>query len=440
VYGCSKDGVLKMKSKLLIGLFLSLLARAEPSSPAAQTNENPEARLKGAAKALIVSGFSQDDLQVLFDYSRKTSSVPFLRSRAMAIYALASLANGDTNLFERARLSHLANFPDDHKLIPMKLSDCIETCEACNAAGYTETANTCSTCMGTRLCSKCKGTGKWMTITAFDSRKRRTGQQLSNMSCEKCKGSGRCPSCNGFAVSRTPCASCRGAGTFFRIPKTKLADTYKTLLGALISVVEREESLAARISLAKAETDLPARIRGFETLLQELRDRPERGELERLLRADQETRKRHIAEATESDQRRERELATLRALKNSSNPQAAIITLRGYLADNPASAHRLEIQALLDDTVARVESQREKKKLMYIVGTVVLILFALSCVNINYFKYTLLPSASATGAKRQKQGSELFTDPLSLNAKDSRSRTKIKTSEIPLPSDPNVRE
>jgi len=99
VYGCSKDGVLKMKSKLLIGLFLSLLARAEPSSPAAQTNENPEARLKGAAKALIVSGFSQDDLQVLFDYSRKTSSVPFLRSRAMAIYALASLANGDTNLF-----------------------------------------------------------------------------------------------------------------------------------------------------------------------------------------------------------------------------------------------------------------------------------------------------------------------------------------------------
>ena len=427
-----------MRNRLFLCVMLTAMAVTVQNSCSAQTNEAPEVQLKAAAKKLIVSGLDQESLQLLFRYSRNGSSDPQLRSRTMAIFALASLVKGDTNLFERARLSHLANYPADKDFIPIKLNNCIGTCSDCAGFGYTETENNCTVCQGSKSCTKCKGTGKWQIASTFDSRKSENGRRGGVLSCGQCNGTGRCPACNGATMARKNCPTCNGTGTLFNIPKSKIAEKYKSLLSDIIAAIETEENLSEQIGKAKAEPALELRIRAFEKLLKTIGGRPERVEIERWLLADQNVLKQQLAAEAAAKQQQERELSTLRSLRHSKNPQAALVTLREYLAANPNSPYRLEIQSIRDETAAAIESNREKKKLLYAGGAALLLLLGLSCININYFKYSLFQSSSADGAKRRKPGADLYTDPLSLTAKDSRARVKNKTARIPIPDNQDL--
>jgi hypothetical protein len=207
------------------------------------------------------------------------------------------------------------------------------------------------------------------------------------------------------------------------------------LLGEVVQFVEAEELFAERFSAAKAEPELLSRIRVLESLLKEVSDPSKRQKIETLLIADKAEQKKIDDEIRAQTQKIEKELSVLRMLKNAKNPKAAVVTLREYLAANPDSPHRLEVQTILDENIALIEKQKGRNRLLYGAGAILIVFFALSCVHISSIKYTVLPSASARGAKRHAPGLDKFTDPLSLTAADSKARVKRKTARIPPPGE-----
>lgn len=406
-------------SIILAFLFVTCLYGVQETTHS-PTNANPQARLGDACKTLLAEPLSQDGLQVLLDYSRSTSGIPQLKSRSMAVYALSALAKGDTNLFDRAQRSHAANFSADRGLVKVGLAACYRPCATCGGAGYIDREVTCSTCKGAGKCVSCNGTGKWQTESAIDTRVSRQRKQSSVMACAKCDGTCRCPDCNGSTVSRHPCDTCKGVGSFFERPRA-LSENYQSLLSDMVAMIQGEESVAERIRQAMAETDINSRIRAFEKLLSEFHQRPEMHDIERLLLADKNVLKEDEKKRCEKARQIGNELSALRALSFSENTKASIITLREYLALNPDSPHKLEIQGLLNTCIMRLENKRARTRWIYIIGGLLSVLFGLSCIHINYYKYTLLPSYT-TAAKRRKPDANQFTDPLSLTAEESKAR------------------
>jgi hypothetical protein len=421
-----------MKISLLVLLFFAIRlfgAQAADQTPPALL---PQTQLKEACFRLVEKPLDPASLHVLLDYTRSTSGIPTLKSRAMAAYALSSLMNGETNLFERAQRSHAASFPADRALINVRLEACYRPCDTCGGAGYLEHDITCSQCKGAGKCEKCKGTGRWQTESAVDTRISRVRKHASVMDCYKCAGSGTCPDCNGLKVYRTKCELCLGAGCFFQRPRA-LSENLQTLLSVMITSIQSEESLLERIRQAKAETLIDLRIRSFEKLLRECGNRPELAEIERLLLADQVTVKRERENTAARAQQIEQDISVMRALRDSDNASAAIGTLKEYLSNNPGSPHQLEIQSIINECEVKLTKKREMTMYLRIGGGLLILLFGLSCIHINYFKYTMLPSYTA-GATRRKPDSNQFTDPLALTAKESRDRVKAKTANISLDS------
>ena len=380
-----------MSFKMLVLLVLGIgFGAVRPSCASENETPSPE-QLKAAAKTLMAAGQNSESLQTILDYSRSLNAVPAIKSRTMAIYALSALAKGDTNLFNRARDSHAANFPADKAFIPIQLDACTDRCPTCGGAGFTEGANDCAACGNTRMCRKCKGTGKWQLLTTYDSRVSR--RQDSKINCNQCGGTGRCPTCGGTDSTRAKCQACNGAGALFELPAVKISDASKRLLGEIIASIDAEENWANRIRSVKAETNVAVRVRLLATLKEDLKKRPEAQEIERLLLADQQRLAELKAAEREKEQSLQRELSALRALKDPANPKAAIAVLSEYLASHPDSPHKIEIQSLIDGVKAKMVRQQEHKKLAYGIGAVLIVLLGLSSLNISYIRYTVMPSA-----------------------------------------------
>jgi len=377
-----------MPQKLVVYLMTILGALLIPCLPAAAADGSPADRIKEAAKNLMLAPADGNSLQTVLDYARSADADPQIKSLSMAVYALAALAQGDTNLFARAKDSHAANYPSDKRMIPFTLSACVSSCDACGGSGYSEKPFDCSSCGNTRRCRRCNGTGKWQTVSAFDSRAvNRPGS--GNIKCNQCGGSGRCPICNGDSIQRTRCTVCSGSGSTLTLPHVKLSSTMKALLGDLLSKIESEENLAERIRTVKAETNLLVRIALLTSLQKDLQKRPEAPEIERLLLADQQSLVAYKVAERQKAEAQEREMRSLRALKDAPAPQAAIATLSEYLASHPDSPHRVEIQTLLEESKAKLAKQKTNKKIAYAVGAAVVLLLGISSLNISYIRYNI---------------------------------------------------
>jgi hypothetical protein len=364
-----------MKTNASLAVCLALLLGLTAASLRAQNPSPENTGIRSAAQTLISVPSSPEDLEALRLYARDPQSTPALKSRAMAAYALTLLAKGDTNLFERARLVHAAAFADDQKLIPLRISDCLASC----------------------------------------------------------------PACGGQRTQRPVCATCHGKGTVLNLPQEKIAAAFASALNEIIASVNREEALSQKFAKAKAETDLAKRIAAFQILLGELDGHPERGEVASLLQADehaqrQQAEREHAALADQA-------LKKLQALAGTPNLAAGVLTLEDYLAKNPDSPVRLEAKIILDGLLAKIESKRKKERMWYIIGGALFVLAALSCVHVSFFKYIQYSHNKTVpaGTHTTRTEAEQFTDPLSLNAQDSRSRVKRKTARIPA-SDDHARE
>ena len=239
-----------------------------------------------------------------------------------------------------------------------------------------------------------------------------------------------CPACQESVQSDKTCAVCKGQRSLFRLPAKVMAD-YRMLLDKIQQFLQDETDIVTQIRQAKSEPVLEIRLRLLSQLLGRIRNRPEAGEIERLLLTDQQTFKNQQAEKAAKASQREHVLNTLRGLKTSDNPKAAVITLREYLAANQDSPDRIEVQTLLNECLGKLEKQRKHEKQIYWFGGILLVLFGLSCIHINYFKYTVLPSKATAAKETQKVGTDSpFTDPLTLTAQESRAREKTKTSRV----------
>lgn len=415
-----------MKNDLFAGPFLFIAFFITPLSvPQHGHAEISPNGLKAACTTLSACPFDPAGLQVLLDYSRSTSSIPLLKSRAMAAFTLAALAKGDTNLFVRAQNSHAASFPQDRNLVSVRLESCFTPCQACLGKGHVGT--TCVRCKGTRQCTVCGGDGKVLDKNLHGSRD-------VSMRCHECGGSGNCPDCKGTTVLQTTCAACSGRRLFYKVPATLMED-YRAILNEVLQHIEGEATLAEQIRSAMAEPVLEIRMRRLSQMLEKLRERPEKAELERQLFLDTQLLQTRQNEQQARALQHERVLKNLRELKTSKNPKASIVTLREFLTANPDSPDRIEVQGILNECAAKLEIQREQKKRVYAVGVLLIVLFGISCVHINYFKYTLLPSYTTAAQRKSSFAADQFTDPLSLTAKESKSRSKTKTSKIPLPEE-----
>jgi len=212
-------------------------------------------------------------------------------------------------------------------------------------------------------------------------------------------------------------------------------EDYRAILNEVLQHIEGEATLAEQIRSAMAEPVLEIRMRRLSQMREKLRERPEKAELERQLFLDTQLLQTRQNEQQARALQHERVLKNLRELKTSKNPKASIVTLREFLTANPDSPDRIEVQGILNECAAKLEIQREQKKRVYAVGVLLIVLFGISCVHINYFKYTLLPSYTTAAQRKSSFAADQFTDPLSLTAKESKSRSKTKTSKIPLPEE-----
>ena len=414
-----------MKKMFIGGLCATMSALLAFGQQNTQTNNWDS--LKTACEQLLVKPLDPDALIELSQYASSTSGIPQLKSRAMAVCALAALAKGDTNLFLRASNSHAAKFPQDSDLIQVGIQNCFLPCKACSGKKTIETPVNCTLCSGSGKCvrSDCDH-GKWIiTQPSHGGSKRET----STLPCSGCKGTGKCPECNGVSILRKKCETCQGDGVLFKRPAL-LLDNYKQVLREMLVHIQQGDSLQLSIQRAKAEKDLRSRMRAFQSILADLKRCPERDEIEQLLCEDRKTLQVQEEKERRTKELHDAEIATLRKLAESDNPKAAIQAIQDYLKKKPDVPDRLELETLLGASAVKLEKQRTQEKLLYFVGGLLIVLFGLSCIHINIFKNTFLPSYSSTKVTQRRKGADSLTDPLSLSAKDSKARIKTKTAEV----------
>lgn len=210
-------------------------------------------------------------------------------------------------------------------------------------------------------------------------------------------------------------------------------EDYRTVLNEVLQFIKSEETIAEQIRIVKAEPVLEVRIQLLAQMLASLQARPERAELERQLLLDKKTLKTLQDEQQAKILQSKRVLEGLRALKTSQNLKAAVVTLQEFLAANPDSPDRIEVKSILNECVAKMTLQREHKKWGYFVGALLIVLFGISCIHINYFKYTLLSPYTTATPRTPSYKTDTLTDPLSLTAKASKARNKTKTAKIQPP-------
>lgn len=328
-----------------------------------------ESRLLAACQTLRQVPLSAPDLRVLADFARTTEQAPDLRSRAMAAYAAAVLLQGNTNTFARAQQVHRTTFPDDAALLPL-------TAEQYTAA-----------------CADCGGGG------------RRAG---------------------------TACPACLGRGHIFKLSPL-VRTRYTALLEDIAARCRDNADFAARFLEASRETRDDARIERLHALTNQFARRPDLAPALALLDDGLAKRAaRQLAqEEREARQRAEREAAALRTLAEGPDRARAIRALRDHLAVHPNEPAALDLQALLEELVAKQERQRLLRNVWTALALLLGILAAVPVLRFLLVRQHVRKVGPLPGMDRIDKTA--FTDPLSLTAEDSRARVKRKTARIPPP-------
>lgn len=327
-----------------------------------------EARLRAASEALQQTPLSVPDLHVFSEYVRNGDNSPALRSRAMAAYAMALLLQGNTNNFVRAQQAHRTAYPEDAQLIPLTAAHYSIPCDACNGTGQREKS----------VCPQCLGRGSQFQLSPLVAQtyKERLGEIAAH--CRE---------------------NAEYAEKFKEATKVSRDDRQIELLQALTNSYPHRTDLAPAIALLDdALAKREARLRA--------------------------------AQEQEERRRIEREAAALKELAQGPDRPRAIRELRAYLAANPHVAPALELQAVLDELVAKEEQRQRLGKIGIGVAVLIGCLCLVSVIRFFSFPRRASPSGPLPGMDKIDKAD--FTDPLSLTAQDSLARVKRKTVRIPV--------
>ncbi len=377
----------------IAALFLGFVAIAEQSASSTQPARPTEAQLKAAAMKLIASAQAEPDaegVQAMLAFSRDLSAPPEIRSRTLAVYALTLLMQGNTNAFTRVTQILGTTFPDQAPLITVTPKDYIVTCEACGGKGRRETA------------------------------------------CSACRGAGACKTCNGTRRTEGVCATCQSKGQLFMLGAA-VRENYLSLLSGIVTVCQENADYPELLKKAENEKNIDARIRLLQSLTNSFAHRADVAQAQSLLGAALATRADSPGATPEQDAEAQsgRDVAELRKLASTENPEKAGKALRSYLAEHPQSPARQELQSLLDGIAA----ERTKKGLVRkpLIGLATLV-----CVlPLMLIARRFLQRNSGRGLKPLPGMGRIdktkFTDPLTLTAQDSRARAEGTPSDTLSP-------
>jgi len=412
---------------------LALRAYGVPDVPSFPTNLNELVSLRAACTNLLAKPLDEQSLQHLVTFSLNASNPVQLRSEALAVCVMSKLAKGETNLFTNGRNFHKANFPNDEKLL--EFGAYTATCKTCGGTGTIETPLFCKTCNNTGKCAyKDCDNGKWITIRPGPNGHAR---ETSPLSCPVCKGTGKCQACGGVSVERKKCPTCNGSKEVFRRPLT-LGKKYESLLSDMIATVTETLTVDERLKLALGQKDPENRARLLSGILHDFPNHPASEKIRHHLQETFDLMHEQANVKALAEKRHEDIMGLLRGQSASGDGKTVILALEEHLKSCTNCPNKVEIGILKGNCEKRIIASAERKRVLYIVGCLLILLFGVSCIHINFFKYTLLPASSATAARRPKPGADQFTDPLALTAKDSRGRVKNKTSRIPMPDEPGT--
>ena len=386
-------------------------------SHAAPVQEALEPLLQKACEALQAAPLSAPNLQILADASRSLTNCPPLRNRAMAAYAVSYLLQGNTNAFDKTLQVIRTSFPDTFALITLTKEDALSTCPDCQGSGKQVTL--CPTCMGSGRCKSCAGTGK-----------------KESASCPACNGKGLCPMCAGKKRIKTPCPACKGTRSIIQ-PKPAVLNRFTALLSEISAQCAENASFAAQFDAAAKEPDAGKRIALLQALLQAFPHRQDLFSAQSMLadavRARRTAESRKLAEEKREREARERdELLKLDATP-TKDLNRAIATLLTYQKAHADAAQDPALCALAEDLVARRNRAELTRKILYGVLSLVGALVVIGALGPLLFRKKAVHRTSLPGMDKINKAQ--FTDPLKLNAQDSRKRVKTNTAAIDPPND-----
>lgn len=173
------------------------------------------------------TSFSESELRILANATPDVKTGGNLYSVAMAsandddrqqaylkAAAACLIACGKNDVYKKhvkGKLLNAAEVEDEFK----------DDCQQCSGVGVKE--RRCYECSGNGRCSKCKGSGKTVSV-GFD-------RHNTTKTCGKCKGNGRCPRCDGECSKKEKCMICMGTGKTFN--KTVAARVFHDLCSAI---------------------------------------------------------------------------------------------------------------------------------------------------------------------------------------------------------------
>lgn len=372
-------------------LTLTLTAQTEGEAAAA----SDLSALRETCELLAEQPRDEKALAALLAYAKNTNGIDRLRSRAMAGYALSSLFKGDTNLYERARLSHARTYPNDSHLLRIDLKTCYVRCEECQGQGTI--TSICPVCEGHTKCKACNGTGERL------QRRNLKGSNDAGVKCSVCGGTGRlpCERCQGTGQIVSPCAKCKGKPESFVTPP-KVIDDFTLIVKGITKWINNEDVFLQHLQAAKNRAAGVEKVAALKELLANYSYREEKGEVEALLATEQAALQEQTKAARESLEREQREIVLLRGLKGSPNLAASIATLNEYLEKHPDSEHRLELQSMVNYMSEELQRQNIKRRNIYIFGGIIVLILAASCIHINHYNYNVFSHNRETKEKENE--------------------------------------
>lgn len=287
--------------------------------------------------------------QTLQAIIRDSDYDPAIRSRVMAIYALAQLLQMNSSQFLSAAEQLHTTYPAETNLLATVTPDLwLASCTECTGTG-SKTGN-CPFCSGTGKCKLCNGEG------------RRSDKIL----CAVCKGTGKCFKCEGKKTLTTPCLTCTGSGRFFQL-SPKIKALYENLLTETHGLAADNIRIAEESKKAAQESSLAKRIAAFKAIIERDGARFALNEQRRLLaQAENELKQQQESERArkqeqEAREREDREYNTiLTSLETLPMSGIAVMIqeIDRFLTAHPQSVRRLELEIHKNKLESRLRTQR----------------------------------------------------------------------------------
>jgi hypothetical protein len=301
-------------------------------------------------------------------------------------------------------------FPGQGGLVTVKAADCLVRCEACDGTGTCSAV--CPGCQGPARCKECEGDGE---IPA--------GENV--VPCKICKSRGVCKMCKGQRRMTVGCYTCKETGQLF-VVSGGVVSNYNALLAGLGGLCREAVSYDRQLRDASRVSDWEARIELLQAVTNRFAGRDDLWRATSLLEEAGKSRERlakALAEARAAASAAP-ESEARQALDGKQDVGFAIATLREYLEAHPDSPSRGEIKELLDRLLAK--RQRSVGGASWRLaaawgGGAIAALAGLA--RLRALRHRRQPrGVMLPGMSRVDP--EAFTDPLSLTARESRTRQR----------------